>query len=565
MNKKFYFFILSLFLTLTYFSHAQEKDSTLTDLSIAGKLSNVVEPSIFTISGDAGVEGELYSTTRAIKRRPATTGRVFIRPTFTFLGNFSISFDLFFSTEETRIRQQINRFAIHPQWGWGKAHLGDFNPRFSYYSLNGVNVRGAGLELNPGWFIFEMVGGQSRRAVAADPYTSSYAQYLAGLRLGIGKKRGSFFTINVVGARDDIRSVDQKYFATDSTGKVMSAYPQEDLIVGASTNLKLFNMFRIKGEFNTSLFTDNLYSDVLEINDLPPFVSKLVKLRNSSNLDFAYKGELGFSAGGVNAKVKYSVINPGYRSLGMTNHIRDKRRLGGIFGFRVFSNRVMVQLSYDSQNDNLLKQKLFTTTRKTYTANLMLRPVQSLSIMLSALKNAMQNDATNDTMKIDNRITALRANLLYQFIVFNLNNSITLGYSNQLTETFSFRLPDFNKITIDNFIANWNITISPSLTIGPGFTMVKMKYFNGTTNNTTTGLFRVTHRAFRNRWRNSLAVTYSKSQYTNVLMANLTSHFRLTASDVIKLRIRYSLTNYTDSRYENFQENISYLSIVHRL
>ncbi|NOX17908.1 MAG: hypothetical protein GXO87_06465 [Chlorobi bacterium] len=556
------------FLFISSLATAQEKDSTLADLSISGSLSEYVEPSIFSISGDAGVEGELYSTSREVKRRPNSMGRVFIRPTLTFLSNFSISFDLFLSTEGSDARQQINRIAIHPDWGWGKAHLGDFNHKFSDYSLNGVNIRGGGVELNPGLFIFEIVGGQSRRAVAASAYSSSYAQYLAAMRFGVGKKRGSFFTFNVVGARDDVQSLDRGIFIPDSSGgePQIGVSPQENLIVGASTDFKFADkMFRIRGEFNSSLFTNNLYSEEANVDGIPSFVNNLVKIRNSTNLDYAYKAELNFAKSGVNANVKYSVINPGYRSLGMTNIINDKRRFGGLLGFRFLKNMMMIQLRYDSQNDNLLNQKLNTTTRKTYGVNLTIRPIQALSFMISALRNNMANDAVNDTMKVDNKITSFNINMIYQFVALNLNNSLSLGYSNQLTENFTYLSTDLNKITVNNIIANLNIILNSAWTVGPGFTMVMLKNIDGSTSNTITGNFRVTNRALRDRWKNSLNLTYATSEFTKVMQVNWISDFKLTASDVIKLKVRYSLTNYNDGKYPNFWENIANLSIIHRL
>jgi len=569
MDKKItYLTVLTFILIFTSMVYGQDQDTTLTDLSVAGRLSDIVEPSVFTISGDAGVEGELYSTSREVKRRPNATGRVFIRPTLTFLGNFSISFDLFLSTEGSDARQQINRIALHPDWGWGKAHLGDFNHKFSEYSLNGVNIRGGGVEINPGLFLFEVVGGQSRRAVAAEAYTSTYAQYLGAVRIGIGKKRGSFFTLNVVGARDDVQSLDRGIFIPDSSGgePQIGVSPQENLIVGVSTDFKFAqNMFRIRGEFNSSLFTNNLYSEEANVDGIPTFVNNLVKIRNSTNLDYAYKGELNFSKSGVNANVKYSVINPGYRSLGMTNVISDKKRFGGLLGFRFLNNMMMIQVRYDSQNDNLLNQKLYTTDRKTYGVNLTVRPAQSLSFMISALRNNMKNDASNDTMKVDNKITSLNVNMIYQFVALNVNNSLSLGYSNQLTENFTYLSADPNKITVNNIMANLNIILNSSWTLGPGFTMVMLKNIDGSTSNTITGTFRVTNRAMRDRWKNSLALTYSSSEFTKVMQANWTSDFKLTASDIIKLKVRYSLTNYNDGKYPNFWENIANLSIIHRL
>ncbi|MCF6271138.1 MAG: hypothetical protein L3J41_15605 [Melioribacteraceae bacterium] len=567
--RKFIYIVLSFILFGTTLLKAQDGvDTTLTDLSISNRLSEYVEPSVFAISGNAGIESELYSTSREIKRRPGFLGRVFVRPTLRFFKNFSISFDLFFSTEGSNARQQLNRFALHPDWTWGKAHIGDFNHKFSDYSLNGINIRGGGVEINPGYFIFEIIGGQSRRAVVGDPYSSIYAQYMGAARIGFGKKRGSFIALNILNARDNISSLDSTIFIPDSSsGKPqIGVSPQENFIVGLNTDIKFINnMFRIKGEFTTSLFTNDQYSEAVKTDKIPSFVNNIFTIRNSTNLDFAYNAELNFNHSGVNANVKYSVINPGYRSLGMVNVISDKRRYGGLLGFRVFSNVLMVQLRYDSQNDNLLKKKVRTTTRETYGVNLTIRPMQSLSFMINLMRNNMNNDAGNDTLKVFNKINSINVNMMYQFIVFNLNNSLSLGYSNQMTENYTYVSSALNKIAINNYIANINTIINSSWSVGPGFTMVVFKSFDGSINSTITGSFRITNRMIRNRWTNTLNLLYSKSEYTNVMQLNFNSDFKLTASDVIKLKVRYSLTDYIDGLYANFWENIASLSFVHRL
>jgi hypothetical protein len=160
------YIVVILFLSFTVIT-GQVQDTSEVDLSINNQLSEYIAPSIFSISGDAGAYGELYSSSRDVARRPSSTGRLYLRPTFTFLNNFSISLDLFVSTEGSDARQQINRFALHPEWSWGKAHIGDFSHKFSDYSLNGINVRGGGVEINPGWFRFQAIAGQTKRSITA--------------------------------------------------------------------------------------------------------------------------------------------------------------------------------------------------------------------------------------------------------------------------------------------------------------------------------------------------------------------------------------------------------------
>jgi len=561
--------LIILVLSLSVIS-GQVKDSTEVDLSINNQLSQYVAPSIFSISGDAGAYGELYSTSRDVARRPGATGRLYLRPTFTFLNNFSISLDLFVSTEGSDARQQINRFALHPEWSWGQAHIGDFNHKFSDYSLNGVNIRGGGVEINPGWFRFQVVGGQTRRSITASPYSSVYGQNMGAIKIGVGKKSSSYFDINIVLARDDSNSVPKSTFIVDTTGSggdpQVGVTPQENLLLGFNTDLKIIkNMLRLRGEATASLFTHNIYSEEAEVDDVPSFMNNIFTLRISSNADFAYKGILDFKYDFFNSSFKYQVINPGFKSLGMTSVINDKRKYGANLGFRLLKNMLTLNLRYDAQHDNLLDQKKFTLERNTIGFNAVVRPVQSLSIMINAIHNKMFNDSVSDTVKIDSRVSTFATNVSYQFPAFGFRNSAMLGYSHQISTNYNFYLGGDNDVTVKNIFGNISTTINQIWSFAPGFTAVIIDSWTGVTNQTMSFNLRVNGRFFRSKWNNALTMSMSSSDFTKVMQLNFQSDFRITSSDIVKLKIRYSLTDYTQGTLTNFWENIASLSYVHRL
>jgi hypothetical protein len=548
----------------------QVKDTSEVDLSINSQLSKYVAPSIFTVSGDAGAYGEVYSTSRDVKRRPGVTGRLYLRPTFTFFNNFSISLDLFVSTEGSDARQQINRFALHPEWSWGQAHIGDFNHKFSDYSLNGINIRGGGIEINPGWFRFQVMGGQTRRSITSTPYSSVYSQNMGAIKIGVGRKGGSYFDLNFVLARDDSNSVSKSTFIVDTTGSSgnpqVGVSPQENLLIGFNTDLKIVkNMLRLRGEATASLFTQNVYSDKADVDGVPEFMDNLFTLRTSSNADFAYKGILDFKYDFFNTSLKYQVINPGFRSLGMTSVINDKRKYGATMGFRLFKNILMLNLRYDAQNDNLLSQKKFTLERNTYGVNMVVRPIRSLSVMFNVIHNKMFNDSVSDTVKIDSKVSTFSTNVSYQFQAFGFRNSAMLGYSHQLSENYNFYMGGVNDVTVKNLFGSINTTVNQMWSFAPGFTAVMIDTWSGVTNQTLNLNLRINGRFFRSKWNNALTMSMSNSDFTKVMQLNLQSDYRITNSDIVKLKVRYSLTNYIQGTLTNFWENIASLSYVHRL
>lgn len=549
---------------------AQYQDSTEVDLSINSQLSEFISPSIFSVSGELGSYGELYSTSRDIKRRPGTTGRLYLRPTFTFFNNFSVSFDLFVSTEGSDARQEINRFALHPEWSWGKAHLGDFNHKFSDYSINGINIRGGGIELTPGWFRFQVVAGETKRPIVASAYSSVYKQIMGAVKLGIGREESSYFDLNIALVRDDSNSVPKNIFIVDTTNiggnPQVGITPQENLLLGFNTDLKIIkNMLRFRGEATASLFTQNVYADEADVDGVPSFLDNIFTLRNSTNADFAYKGILDFKYDIFNTSLKYELINPGFKSLGITSNVNDKRKYGASMGLNLFENLLMLNFKFDAQNDNLLNQKRFTLERNTYSLNAVIRPIQPLSVMLNVIMNNMSNDSMSDTSKIDSKISTISSNIAYQFQAFGLRNSAMIGYSNQVSTNYNFFLGGNNDVTVQNLFGSLSTTINEIWSLSPGFTTVLIDSWNGTSNKTLSFNLRVNGRFFQAKWNNALAFSVSNSEFTKVVQVNLQSDYRISNSDILKLKVRYSLTGYSSGTLADFWENNANLSYIHRL
>ena len=180
--------------------YAQENNITEADSS------SFVEKN-FKVTGDAGVYGELYSTQGHERRRPSSTARLFIRPTFSLFNLVDIPIEILISTEGSTARQNINQYGINPSWGWGTAHLGDFTENFSEFTLNGIIIRGGGITINPGIFRFVVASGFTQRAVEGGAENGSYDRFLFASRLGIGKESSSYFDLIVVKAKDKISNV----------------------------------------------------------------------------------------------------------------------------------------------------------------------------------------------------------------------------------------------------------------------------------------------------------------------------------------------------------------------
>src|SRR5690625_3287393 len=162
--------LLSLLLVLAYPAAAQQRPLSLT--------------------GGVGFSAEAYGVSGIDSRRAPTLFEGTADLGFNLYGLTS-GFSVTYSSDQSQLRQSINRFAFRSAWTWGRVELGDVHPQFSSFSLSGTAVRGGLIEVTPGPFHLEFTGGQSRRAVEpveASLMMASYRQMTYGSRVGIGER-----------------------------------------------------------------------------------------------------------------------------------------------------------------------------------------------------------------------------------------------------------------------------------------------------------------------------------------------------------------------------------------
>jgi hypothetical protein len=159
------------------------------------------------LTGEAGIYGEVYNMSGEESRRPASTGRIYLRPTLTLFDLFSIPMEFFISTEGSGARQDINHYGIAPSWSWGKLYLGDFTENYSELTLSGINIRGAGVNLYPGGFRFAVAAGYTQRSVQGGAGNGSYDRFLIAAKTGYGNEDGSHFYLTMLRAKDKISSL----------------------------------------------------------------------------------------------------------------------------------------------------------------------------------------------------------------------------------------------------------------------------------------------------------------------------------------------------------------------
>jgi len=393
---------------------------------------------LIDISGEIGTYGELYAISGRDRRRPSSAGRIFFKPTINILQNFTINFNLFLSTEGSSARQDINQIDINPKWGWGEAHLVDFTESYSSFTLDGVKIRGASLNLTPGIFRASVISGISQKEVSSSSGQPAYRRRLNGGKIGIGHDGKSHFDLIIISSRDDILSAEivlsdsiVNEDSSEHTGNQNpeSITPQENIVGAIVTGLSIADDRVLwNNEFSGSAITRDRRSSEWEQEGYPSALKSVFTPRMSSSFDIAFSSDIKFNLGSYNILTNYQYVGPGYISLGIAGQSSDRQAIKLSLNRRFNAGAVKLDLS--RQNDNLIKQKRFTTNRYTVNAGATFKPTIIWSFNFNITYMTMNNHATDSSARVNFANWVFRANngLAFERSIGLTNISLEYSY-----------------------------------------------------------------------------------------------------------------------------------------
>jgi hypothetical protein len=501
----------------------------------------------------------------------------------TILQNLSVSFDLLYSPEGSSSQRQINQFALHPKWGWGAAHVGDFSHHFSNFTLSGVTIRGVGIELYPqlpipftDWKIpvrWHMVGGRSQQAMESGPYSSTYARYLGAMKLGFGgMEGGGYLDLHIVRVKDDVNSLPQEVFNPSNTGSPTgitgvvtgTIRPQENLVLGLSSFIPLFQgRLTFRGEATGSAFSRDLFSPTITFNGLSSAVNGIYSLRLSSNADYAYTGEVGLSIHPVSLFAKFTQVGPGYVSLGVPSLINDYSALQGSLGLQLFGNRLSLQGGLQLQRDNVVSQKLFTTSRNTFSLAISTRPFDRVSIGFNGMENIITSDAQSESLRTNNVVRSLSANANFQFNVMGLEQSLSTSYVLQASEDLNITRRGHG-VTSNNVGGTLTTRISRLWSVSTGISYTGTDIQSQGLRSMVNMNCRLNGKFLNSRLSSSTSLDYSTSETSRITNVSAQASYPITRDDILSTLLRASSFRSTASLSSGFTDYSGSLSYAHR-
>lgn len=542
---------------------------------------NLVQKGV-DISGQAGAYGELYGISGRDARRPSSTGRLFLRPTITFLNELTLNINVLLSTEGISARQNINKIGLDPSWSWGSAHIGDFSENFSNYTLNGITIRGGGVNIHPGeLFRFSAVAGRTKRAVSGGAGNKSYSRTIYGAKLGIGSPSGSHIDLMFVRAKDDVGSlppdsslVTPGAIRADTMDTLVvgnappvnpyAVTPQENMVGGVNWQLNVIpDKLTWSSEVSGSIHTRDLRSRVVPVEDLdlPEFASNFYTPRYSSSADFVASSELSLRLSRFNIQTGYKWIGPGYTSLGTSYLINDQQEFSTRASYRF--SQTSISLNWARLNDNLLNQKRFTQVQNRYGGTVTTRFTDFWNSSFTANIIDRGNDSDNDSTRTGFNNLMLSSNQTVTFSEKTIFQNVSLNYSFQRSDNES-GLQFENTNRTHNFNMNVSLGWMENLSSSARFGLVSSTVSDTMSTVTQTYGASLRHRALENRMNNNFSFSTSVREQAVSYRTRFNSSYKLTDKNQVSLSL--SMTNFRrdTGTGSSFSEFTGSLRVTHQ-
>jgi hypothetical protein len=544
-------------------------------VDLQNRLSNPVQ-----FTGEIGSVGELYSISGREKRRPSSTGRLFMRSQLQLFNSVTINFDLLYSTETGSAvtlgstgRQSLNQVGIAPQWRWGRAYAGSFSDSYSSFSYDGISLRGGGFNINPGPLRLGVFTGRAQSAVAGGAMDGAFKRSMTGGKIGFGRRTqsgdGGFVDLVVVRTADDPASLPAPTSPDDAGIEIGNPYavtPEENVVVGLSSRVPLWQRrFVVSGEFATSIYSRDRRAPLLSDEALDQYSSLMrsfITPRASTYGDVAHKAQLDVTNLALpgstsqtprllSGSVGYRYVGAGYVSLGVASLPADQFALNAHASLRFRTWNASVRAM--QQEDNLLGQKLATTTRNHLAATAAFRPTPALSSSVRFSVNTMSNGVVDSTRQVDFTSYNIGITQNINLAQGSLLRAVALSYGyqqsgdeNSLKASSRFDAHDANvRATLD---------LARTVSVIPGVGLSLSQTGDAEAELRHTYSLAAQHRP-RGRWSSSVSMSNSRLHAGGSIQAALTTRFRFTNADIVTLTARSSRVSGLETTTGEFREH----------
>jgi hypothetical protein len=434
------------------------------------------------------------------------------------------------------IRNPQNNVSINPEYKWAKGYFGTQTPNYSRLSTGDITVFGAGIDINPGKFIFSANYGLSQRAIESDAFLGligAYQQKIMASRIGFGKLDGTKFTLNFVKVKDDVNSVINEPLYDD---------PIEGITIAPLIEIVIKEKIFIKTETAAAIFTSNLNNTFAIDDDVIDSLSDIITVNASSKADISHVSSLDYVSDKFSIGGEVEYIGPGFVPAGYRNIEKDILDYKINSSFELFKNKTSISGMFGIRTNNVQNTNLQSTKRVISNLNIFSQISEAFSIAANYSNFGFNNNELDNYLRIEMINNSYSIAPSYSFESEKIMHQINANASFDLFDQFDTTLLDFVATKSKNFSLNYNLMFKE---IPLNVNLIGLFFNNEMPSNSlkmsnygTT----ISYKFFDKKLSPSLGINFA-----NIIRDNFTADHRLS----LKLKTKYKLT-------KNLQFNLSF-------
>jgi hypothetical protein len=485
----------------------------------------------------------------------------------TVLGT-SLPFSFTVSNRNSKFRQPFNQFGFSPSYKWITLHLGYRNIKFDPLVMNGHQLLGVGVELNPGIFRFGFIWGRFKREInvahtVGEPHIDSVQQFTRkgySVKLGIGNKK-NFFDLIFLQVADDTLSLEN--YNPDNTMPASG-----NTALGLNTRLQFTQKLFFELSTAYSLYTTNLSGyPLVENND--KFYMKLVPPINSSTEHYyAIKSALTYQPGKhTTLSLNYRRIQPGYKTMGMYFIQSDAENITMNMSFAFWKNKIHLSGSVGTERNNLNKARESTTRRWVGSANLNFAPTRSFSLTANYANFSINQ--RGDEVQIADSVKLYQTNsqlsFMPRYIVFGkkVNHVFMFMFNSSQLKDKNPYTSEFTDFHLTNYMFTYNVNFMPSafgVTATYNYAKVNMVTGKNTNQTISLGLNKsLLKRKLLLRFNQLFTFANNNNQHTTLIRPAFTAIYKPARHHQFKFHFIYKKNKAEVNDFSETTVDISYL------
>lgn len=350
------------FFLIGFAASAQDVEQTIKNIKELPKQDPL------TVNGSLSASTVSYKVFGIPPRRDPFYWVINANLTFTILNKVSVPFSATFTQQDKnysngldKFSQPYNQFGLSPKYKWLTVHAGYRAMNFSEFTYSGTIFLGGGVEIKPEQSLVSGAAfyGRLVKAVPTGGIDGIVVSLPAYNRMGGGGKVR-------IGNEDNnvdvifFKAMDDKYSIPFDTS--LTVTPAENQVMGITTKQKLGKLFNVEGDFSYSMYTDNLFQDVIKIERFT-YINQIYEARPSTSFNKAITAAINFTPDKFRIGLKYKRIDPDYKTMGSIFLANDVEEYSINNNFSLMSNKLNVSSSLGLQQNNLDKMQSYTSKR----------------------------------------------------------------------------------------------------------------------------------------------------------------------------------------------------------